>query len=332
MDQTRVGGLVIPARYVNLIWLLALGTLWGSSYLFIKIVVAEIPALVLVAGRLLVASIALWIIVRVLGLKMPRSGRVWRTYALLGFLGAAAPYTLITWGEQYIPSGLAALLQSTTPIFALLLAQVLPQDDRITLLKVVGVIVGFVGVGLLMWPDLSGGWGDLGSRSNLLGQLAIVGSSLCYALTAILARDRLRGQHPLCSATGQLSMGAVYALIGVLLTGSSFDLALSGKAWASWAGLTLFGTILAYGIYFTLIERGGATYATMVTYVIPINGLLLGALVLGESLSLTIWLSLLLILSGVLLVRGREERESRAPESDDARSRRIGVDTTKESG
>jgi drug/metabolite transporter (DMT)-like permease len=145
--------------------------------------------------------------------------------------------------------------------------------------------------------------------------LAIVGSSLCYALTAIVARKQLRGQNPLCSATGQLSMGAVYALAGALLTGSSFDLSLSGKAWAAWAGLIFFGTILAYGIYFTLIERVGATFATMVTYIIPVNGLLLGAIVLGESLNLTIWLSLLLILGGVLLVRGRERREELHPPS-----------------
>jgi len=320
MNTVDVKKSFLPARYVNLIWLLVLGTLWGSSYLFIKIVVAEIPALTLVAGRLLVASAAMWVIVRVLGIKMPRSGRTWRTYALLGFLGAAVPYALITWGEQYIPSGLASLLQSTTPIFALLLAQFVPNDDQITWSKVAGVIVGFVGVGLLMWPDLRAGWGDLGAQKALLGQLAIVGSSLCYALTAILAGRQLRGQHPLCSATGQLSTGAVYALIGALLTGSSFDLSLSGKAWASWAGLILFGTILAYGIYFTLIERGGATYATTVTYIIPVNGLLLGALVLGESLNLTIWISLLLILGGVLLVRGREGQERRPVEAQDAAS------------
>jgi drug/metabolite transporter (DMT)-like permease len=272
----------------------------------------------LVAGRLTVASAAMWIIVWALGIEMPRSWRMWRIYALLGLLGAAAPYTLITWGEQYIPSGLASLLQSTTPIFALLLAQLLSHDDRITLLKAAGVIVGFVGVGLLMWPDLREGWGNLGAQKALLGELAIVGSSFCYALTAIVARNRLRGQHPLCSATGQLSMGAVYALLGAVLTGSSFDVSLSGKAWASWAGLIFFGTILAYGIYFTLIERGGATYATMVTYIIPVNGLLLGALVLGEPLNVTVWLSLLLILGGVLLVRRGERRDRRPAEAQDA--------------
>jgi drug/metabolite transporter (DMT)-like permease len=310
----------LPARYANFLWLLVLGTLWGSSYLFIKIVVSEVPALTLVAGRLLVASAAMWIIVRVLGIKMPRDWKTWRIYALLGLLGAAVPYTLITWGEQYIPSGLASLLQSTTPIFALLLGQFLSRDERITLPKAAGVIVGFVGVGLLMWPGLREGWGNLSAQRTLLGQLAIVGSSLCYALTAIVARGQLRGQHPLCSATGQLSMGAVYALASALLTGSSFDLSLSGRAWASWGGLIVFGTIMAYGIYFTLIERGGATYATMVTYIIPVNGLLLGALVLGESLNLTVWISLLLILGGVLLVRGREGRERRSVEVQDGAS------------
>jgi drug/metabolite transporter (DMT)-like permease len=115
-----------------------------------------------------------------------------------------------------------------------------------------------------------------------------------------------------------LSLGAVYALLGVFVTGSSFDLSLSPKAWASWAGLIVFGTIMAYGIYFTLIERGGATYATMVTYVIPINGLLLGAIVLGEPLNLTVWVSLALILGGVLLVRGRKGRDRRPDEVVDA--------------
>jgi drug/metabolite transporter (DMT)-like permease len=148
----------------------------------------------------------------------------------------------------------------------------------------------------------------MGSQFTLLGQLAVVGSSLCYAWTALYARSRLRGQPPLISATGQLSMGALWTLAAALLTGSSFRLSLSPQAWASWAGLVFLGTVMAYGIYYTLIDRAGATFATMVTYIIPVNGLLLGALVLEERLSLTVWVSLALILAGVLLVRGRSER------------------------
>jgi drug/metabolite transporter (DMT)-like permease len=299
---------IIPAQYLNLVWLLILGTLWGSSYLFIKIVVAEVPALTLVAGRLIAASIVMWIVLRVLGLSMPRSWSMWRSYVLLGLFGAAAPYVLITWGEQYISSGLASLLQSTTPIFTVLLSQIWISDERMTVGKVVGIILGFVGVVLLMLPDLREALAGVGSRSTLLGQLVVVVSSLCYAWTALYARSRLRGQPPLVSATGQLTLGALWTLAAALLTGSSFRLSLSPQAWASWAGLILLGTVLAYGIYYTLIDRAGATFATMVTYIIPVNGLLLGALVLGEQLSLTVWISLALILAGVLLVRGRGER------------------------
>ena len=289
------------SKYVNLLLLVALGTLWGASYLFIKVIVAEVPAFTLVAGRLSVAALTMWGIVRVLGLAMPRDARMWGVFALLGLVGLAVPYSLITWGEQYIPSGLAALLQATTPIFTVLLAQLWTRDERITTAKATGVLVGFAGVALLMFPDLQSG-----VRASLPGQLAIVGSSVCYAWTAIYARRWLQGQPPLASATGQLTMGAAFMLPASLLFDRLSGLSPSLPAWASWAALTLLGTVLAYVIYYTLIARTSATFTTMVTYIIPINGVILGALVLHESLSLTILVSLALILVAILLVRGRK--------------------------
>ncbi len=283
---------------MNLLLLLILGTIWGTSYLFIKVVVAEVPVLTLVAGRLTLAAIAMWLILRTRGVLMPRSRRMWGRYAVLGLLGMAVPYSLISWGEQYIPSGLAALLQATTPIFTVILAQFLTDDERVTVAKIIGVIVGFVGVGILMLPDLR-----QGLQVNMLGQLAIVGSSLCYAGTAIYARSRLRGQLPLVSATGQLTMGMVLMLPVSLLIDRPFDLAPSLPVLASWMMLTILGTVVAYVIYFTLIERTSATFTTMVTYIIPVNGLMLGALVLNEPLNVTVLGSLVLILLGVLLVR-----------------------------
>jgi len=288
-------------KYLNLLLLVVLGTLWGASYLFIKVTVAEVPAFTLVAGRLSVAALAMWGIVRVLKLAMPRSGRMWGAYALLGLVGLAVPYSLITWGEQYIPSGLASLLQATTPLFTVLLAQLWTADERITVGKAIGVLLGFAGVALLMLPDLQSG-----VRASLPGQLAIVGSSLCYAWTAIYARRWLQGQPPLASATGQLTMGAAFALPACLLLDRPSRLSPSLPALASWAALTLLGTVVAYGIYYTLIARTSATFTTMVTYIIPINGVILGALVLHESLSLTIVGSLVLILVAILLVRGRK--------------------------
>ena len=291
---------------MNLLLLLILGTIWGSSYMFIKVIVAEAPAFTLVAGRLTLAAIIMWGILRTRGLSLPRSRRIWRAYAVLGLLGAAIPYSLISWGEQYISSGLASLLQATTPIFTVILAHFLTDDERVTIPKIIGVIIGFVGVGILMLSDPSLRLGSVqatGLRVNLLGQLAIVGSSLCYALTAIYIRSRLQGQPPLVSATGQLTMGMVYMLPASLLIDRPFDLSPSLPALASWLGLTLLGTVVAYVIYFTLFERTSATFVTMVTYIIPVNGLLLGALVLNEQLNVTMLGSLALILLGVLLVR-----------------------------
>ena len=231
---------------------------------------------------------------------------MWRAYAVLGFLGMAVPYSLISWGEQYISSGMASLLQATTPIFTVILAHFLTDDEPMTMTKSIGVIIGFVGVGILMLPDPSTGLRAAlhqGLRANLLGQLAIVGSSLCYAGTAIYARSWLKGQPPLVSATGQLTMGMVYMLPASLLIDRPFNLSPWLPVLASWLVLAILGTVVAYVIYFTLIERSSATFTTMVTYIIPINGLMLGALVLHEQVDVTMLGSLVLILLGVLLVR-----------------------------
>lgn len=285
-------------QYMSLLLLLFLGTLWGSSYLFTKIVVAEVPVLTLVVGQLTLATIVMWVILRAWGLSMPHSRRMWGHYVVLGLLGAVVPYTLISWGEQYIPSGLASLLQATTPIFTVILAQFLTDDERVTMAKIVGVVTGFVGVGILMLPDLR-----RGLQANLLGQLAVVGSSLCFAGAAIYSRKRLRGQPPLVSAMGQLTMGMLFMLPASLLIDRPFDLSPSLPALASWVGLAILGTVVPYVIYFTLIERTSATFVMMVTYIIPVSGLMLGALVLDEQLNVTMLGSLVLILLGVLLVR-----------------------------
>jgi len=293
-----------------LLLLLALGTLWGTSYLFIKVTVAEVPALTLVAGRLALAAVIMWIILRTQGLSMPRERRMWGVYATMALVNAALPYALISWGEQYITSGLASLLQATTPIFTVLLAQFLTAEERITPAKILGVVIGFVGVGLLMLPDLRHGL-----QASLLGQLAIVGSSLCYAGSAIYARSQLKGQPPLFSATGQLTIGTAFMVPISLVVDRPFHLSPSPLALAAWGSLAILGTVLAYYLYFTLIERTSATFVTMVTYIVPINGLILGALVLNEQLNLTVLVSLALVLLGVLLVNGTWRLVLRTPAS-----------------
>ena len=283
---------------MNYLLLVCLGMIWGSSYMFIRIAVAEVPAITLVAARLILASIILLIGLRALGRPMPRERSLWGAYAVMGFLSGALPYTLIAWGEQYIHSSLAALLQATMPIFTVILAVFLADDERLTWTAVAGVALGFVGVAVLMLPDLR-----QGLQTNLLGQLAIVASSLSYAGATVFARNRLRGQPPLTSTMGQLTTGALFTVPLSLLIDRPFDLSPSLPAVASWLALTILGTVIAYVIYYALIERTSATFVSTVTYVIPIFGLMLGALVLHEPITINLIVSTILIIVGVLLVR-----------------------------
>ena len=283
---------------MNLVWLFILGSIWGTSFLFIKVVVSEIGPFTLVAGRLGLAALSMALLLRARRIPFPRERRVWGNFAVVGLLNGALPFTLISWGEQYIPSGWAALLQATTPIFTILFAHVLTRDDHIDLRKALGVVVGFAGVGLLMWPELR-----VGLNASVWGMLAIVGSSASYALASIFARSRLQGQPPMASAAGQFTMGFLYILPLAFILERPFAIAPSGQALASWVTLSLMGTVVAYVIYFALLARTSATFTTMVTYIVPINGLVLGALVLNEHLSPMLLVSLVLVFAGVLLVR-----------------------------
>ncbi|MFN2227728.1 MAG: DMT family transporter [Anaerolineae bacterium] len=283
---------------MNLLLLLILGTIWGSSYLFIKVTVAEVPPLTLVAGRLTLAAVILWAVMVASRQAMPRRRSLWGAYTVMGFFSGTLPYVLISWGEQYISSGLAALLQATMPIFTVLMAHFAIREERLTVASVLGVAVGFAGVAVLMLPDLR-----QGLHASLWGQAAIVASSASYAGAAVYARLRLRGQSPMASTTGQLTMGAVLTLPLALLIDRPFHLSPSPQAWWAWLGLILLGTVIAYIIYYAIIERTSATFVSMVTYVIPVNGLLLGALVLNEALTLNVLVSAALILAGVVLVR-----------------------------
>jgi len=283
---------------MNYFLLVCLGIIWGSSYMFIRIAVAEVPAITLVAARLILAAIILWIALRALGRPIPRDRKLWGAYAVMGFLSGALPYVLISWAEQYIHSSLAALLQATMPIFTVILAVFLADDERLTWTSVLGVVLGFVGVAVLMLPDLR-----QGLQTNLLGQSAIVASSVSYAGATIFARNRLRGQPPLTSTMGQLTTGALITLPLSLIIDRPFDLSPSLPVIASWLALTVLGTVVAYVIYYALIERTSATFVSTVTYIIPIIGLILGALILHEPITINLLISSALIIVGVLLVR-----------------------------
>lgn len=274
--------------------LFLLAAIWGGSYLFIKIGVADIPPLIFVALRLVLAAAFSHLLLRLRGRKM---GRAWPAYFVMGVFNGALPYTLITWGELYIPSGLAAILTAAVPIFTVLLAHLAVSDEQLTPSRLAGVLIGFVGVGILIGPDAL-----QGLRASVLGQLAVVGAALSYALAIIYGRRALRGESAFASTVGQLTAGAVIMVPVALLLGNPAGTELTWPAVLSLLTLALLGTSVAYLLYYWLLRHVGATQTALVTYLMPFMGVLWGALVLNERLGWNALLALLLILLGVLTV------------------------------
>jgi drug/metabolite transporter (DMT)-like permease len=174
----------------ELFLLLLLGLIWGSSFLFIKLAVAEIPPFTLAFARIGLAAVALLLVIRLRGLRMPAFGPIWGIYLLMGVLNGAVPYTLISAGQRYIDSGLAAILNASMPIFTILLAHFLTRDESLTLGRATGVLVGLAGVVILVGPAAV-----LGAGEHFWAQMAVVGAAVSYASAAILGRRHLRG-HP----------------------------------------------------------------------------------------------------------------------------------------
>lgn len=286
-----------------------LALIWGSSYLFIRIGVEQVPPLQLVFIRTGIAAIGLNLVIYVQGKRLPTDRHSLLHVFLLGVLNIVIPFALITWGEQYIESGLASVLQGTTALFSLVIAHFTFADERINWRKVVGLLVGFLGVVLL--ASRSGGEEMTVSSAtlHLLGQLAVVGSSLCYATGNSYSRKVMQNRlEPLLVAAGTMTVAAV--ITGVLAYLAPLW---GGAAPIPWAALTpsvlsavlvlgLLNTFGAYLIFYSLIATLGAARTAMVTYVFPVVGLVLGALFLAEPVDLRLLMGALLIIGSIGIV------------------------------
>jgi len=287
-------------KWKNFLWLMLLAALWGPSFIFIKVAVEEIPPITLAAGRVALAALLLYLVLRIQGRNLPGFGTVWKHFAIMGFISNALPFVLFSWGEQYIDSAMAAILNGTTPIFTILLAHFFIADDRITPPKMVGVLLGFGGLILLILPSLFDG-----VEATTWGLLAITVAAVFYAMAIVYSRKNLRGLPPMVAPTAQLTMAAVYLIPLSLLVDMPQTLPLPGwQAIASLLALAVFGTGIAFVIYYRLLEGSSATYLSMVTYLIPVVGIILGVLVLDEQLSWNAYAGCGLILVGVMAVNG----------------------------
>lgn len=277
--------------------LLLLGAIWGASYMFIKVGVAEIPPFAFVEGRLLIASLALCAVIFLRGETIPRTRRAWVPLMAMGIFNGVIPYTMITWGETHITSGLAAILTAAMPLFTILLAHIWTRDERMTLIRLIGVLIGFVGVVVVFLPELRHGL-----QVEFWGQFAVIVAAASYAIATLVARKYLNGVSHVMASTGQMASAALMMLPLSLVFDAPWNLRPSLPAFVSLLTLALLGTSFAYVLYYWLVEHTGATRTSLVTYLIPVFGVFWGVIMLSEKVELEALLGLGLIIGGVLLV------------------------------
>jgi drug/metabolite transporter (DMT)-like permease len=300
-------------RSTPLDWLvfLALGVAWGSSYLFIKIGIETLSPFTLIAARTAIGAAVLALVMVLRREHLPRRPGTWGHMFIVALLGIAIPFSLITWGEQSIDSALAAILNGTVPLMAIVLAAIVLTDEPITVNRLVGLVVGFAGVIAITSPNFETGMGG-----SLPGELALMGASVSYAAAGVYARRFVRDLRPLPSAFLEVSL----AFLGILVLAFVFERPLATHVEPStilavgWLGLV--GSGLAFLAFFFLLGRWGAGRTSTVAYLLPVVGIVLGVVVRNESLSVPVLLGTALIIGGVAVANsgfGHRRLMGRAP-------------------
>jgi drug/metabolite transporter (DMT)-like permease len=281
--------------------LLFLSVLWGGSFFFVGVAVSEVPPLTIAAVRVLLAAAILLLVLRLSRLQLPRNRGMIGSFLVAGLLNNAVPFSLFFWAQSQIPSGLASILNAMTPIFTVLVAHILTRDEKLTTGRLMGVLVGFAGVTVMIGTDLTSGLG-----SNVLAQCACLLATLSYALGAVFSRRFKRlGVTPMQVAGGQFVASSAILIPVALLVDQPWQIAPpSWQAIAAIAALAMFSTALGFVIYFRVMASAGSN-VNLVTLLVPVSAILLGVLVLGESLELRHLAGMAAIALGLLAIDGR---------------------------
>ena len=273
--------------------LLLLATLWGASYSFIKLGVATIPPITLIAARTLIAGLLLLAIMRWRGLRLPTDAAIWRRFLFQACLNSVIPWTMIAWGERSLDAGLATILNSTSPIFTFFLTLAIARQETPSLRKLFGVAAGMAGICLIVGVQALGGLGE-----QLAAEIATVVATLCYAGGAIFSRG-FKGLDPMAPAAGSLLCGAAILVPASLIMDQPWTLAPSTSSILALLGLAMLSTALAFVIYFRLIQTLGSVGTTAQAYLRVLIGVALGVVFLGETLTSTAWIGLTCVVIGV---------------------------------
>ena len=261
--------------------LVSLAAIWGGSFFFFKIMLAALPPFTVVFGRVGLAAVImnLWLWLR--RDYMPASTRTWGAFLVMGLLNNVIPFTLIVIGETRISVGLASILNATTPMFTVLVAHWLTASEKLTLGKLSGVVIGLAGVAVLIGPNVLSSIGN----EDFAGEIACLSAALSYAFAGIYGR-RFKGLNPIKVATGQITGSSLVLLPLVAFIDRPWALPMPGSdIWCAMIGIAVLCTVLGYVLYFRILAVAGATNVLLVTFLVPVSALLLGWLVLGESIT-----------------------------------------------
>ncbi len=282
-------------------WLIffALGFMWGSSYLFIKLAVDDFGTFTLVALRLLVGAALLWVVVRLAHQELPREPRMYGHLLVMACINITIPFVLITWAERSVDSSMAAILTSPVPLFAIVLSSLFLPDEPIRVNGLIGLIVGFIGVVIVVSPGLTG------SGSSLTGEIALLGAAFSYGAGAVYSRRNVRGLRPMIPAVFQVTFALLITGTLALLTEHPWTATPDAQAIVSILWLGILGSGLAYLAVFRLFAHWGATRTTLVAYLLPVVGIVLGYLVLAEPIDGRLIGGTALVIGGIGLVNSR---------------------------
>lgn len=291
--------------FKDYVLLVLLAAIWGSSFMFIKIAVIEIPPVSVAAARIAIAAAILFVAARMAGQVLPNDKVVWFTIILGAVTGNAIPFTLIGWGEEQIDSGLAAILMATMPLTTVLLAHFFTSDEKLTVRKAVAVSFGLVGLIVLIGPEKLARLGDQTVR-----ELAVAGAATCYAINAIITK-RLVHLPRRAVAAAMLVVSAFMMIPASLIIDRPWTLAPSGLALIALIVLGVLQTAVATILLFAIVRRQGASFFSQINFLVPLFGVMWGALALAERPSANAFAALVLILIGIAVVRGRSASADR---------------------
>jgi drug/metabolite transporter (DMT)-like permease len=290
--------MIKPRDYVLL---LLLACLWGPSFLLIKIAVGQASPLAVATLRILSGSCILIIVLKLRGTKVDMNWDLAKKFMVSGFFNMSLPYILIASGEQYIDSALAGILNGLTPFFALLFVTIGSREERLSTRKIIGVVLGFAGLCVLLFPHFRDR-----NMASLTGVLLVTVAAACYGWATVYTKKNLVGLPPLVAPAFQLLMGGILLIPVLLIFGEPGRiLKAEFSFWLAIASLSLFGTALAYFLYFKIIENTEATFVALVTYIVPIISIALGILVLNEHITWSSAIGAVIILASIRFASGK---------------------------